>query len=76
MMQSIAIQAYFARMRGLFTRQGFDGSMKVCYGSDAEGPQRILDQDLADKKSGTRRAVEVQENRVCRIWYGLRPGFQ
>lgn len=48
-MQSIAIQAYFARMRDFFTRQGFDGSMKVVYGADAEGPQRLLDQDMADK---------------------------
>lgn len=61
MMQSIAIQAYFARMRGLFTRQGFDGSMKVCYGSEAEGPQRILDQDLADKKM-ERKSETNREN--------------
>lgn len=50
MMQSIAIKAYFAQMRNFFTRQGFDKSMKVAYGADAEGPQRLLDQDLADKK--------------------------
>lgn len=48
-MQSIAIQAYFARMRDFFTRQGFDGSMKIVYGAEAEGPQRLLDQDMADK---------------------------
>ena len=50
MMTSIAIQAYFNRMRHFFTRQGFDGSMKVVYGADAEGPQRLLDQDLANKE--------------------------
>ena len=61
MMQSIAIQAYFDRMRHFFTRQGFDGAMKVVYGADAEGPQRLLDQDLADKgmdrKSQTNRGT-------------------
>lgn len=49
MIQSIAIQAYFNRMRHFFTRQGFDASTKVVYGSDAEGPQKLLDQDMADK---------------------------
>lgn len=49
MMQSIAVKAYFTQMRKFFTRQGFDKSMKVAYGADAEGPQRLLDQDLADK---------------------------
>lgn len=49
MMQSIAIQAYFSQMRHFFTRQGFDGSMKVVYGADAEGPQRLLDTDMANK---------------------------
>jgi len=55
MMQSIAIQAYFAQMRHFFTRQGFDGSMKVVYGADAEGPQRLLDQDMADKDMDRKR---------------------
>lgn len=50
MIQSIAIKAYFAQMRNFFTRQGFDQSMKVAYGADAEGPQRLLDQDIANKK--------------------------
>lgn len=49
MIQSIAIQAYFDRMRSLFTRQGFDASMKIVYGGDAEGAQRLLDQDIVDK---------------------------
>lgn len=49
MIQSIAIQAYFNRMRHFFTRQGFDTSTKVVYGADAEGPQKLLDQDMADK---------------------------
>lgn len=49
MIQSIVIQAYFNRMRHFFTRQGFDEFMKVVYGADAEGPQRLLDQDMADK---------------------------
>ena len=31
MMQSIAVMAYFERMRHFFTRQGFDASMKVVY---------------------------------------------
>lgn len=59
MIQSIAIQAYFNKLRGLLTRQGFDPGLKIVYGADAEGPQRLLDQDLADKdmdrKSGTSR---------------------
>ena len=50
MIQSIAIQAYFNQMRDFFTRQGFDRSMKVVYGADAEGPQRLLDQDIANKE--------------------------
>lgn len=50
MIQSIAIKAYFAQMRHFLTRQGFDEHLKVAYGADAEGPQRLLDQDLADKK--------------------------
>lgn len=49
MIQSIAIQAYFDRMRNFLTRQGFDGSLKIVYGADAEGAQRLLDQDMADK---------------------------
>ena len=49
MMQSIAVMAYFERMRHFFTRQGFDASMKVVYGADAEGPQRLLDNDMANK---------------------------
>lgn len=57
MIQSIAIQSYFAQMRHFFTRQGFDGSMKVVYSGDAEGPQRLLEQDMAnkemDRKQGT-----------------------
>ena len=58
MMQSIAIQAYFAQMRHFFTRQGFDGSMKVVYGADAEGPQRLLDQDMADKDMDRKRQTD------------------
>lgn len=57
-MQSIAIQAYFAQMRRFFTRQGFDGSMKVVYGADAEGPQRLLDQDMADKDMDRKRQTD------------------
>lgn len=50
MVISIAIQAYFAQLRKLLTRQGFDASTKIVYGGDAEGPQKLLDQDMADKK--------------------------
>ena len=57
MLQSIAIQAYFSQMRHFFTRQGFDGSMKAVYSGDAEGPQKLLDNDMAnknmDRKQGT-----------------------
>lgn len=49
MIQSIAIQAYFDRMRHFLSRQGFDPTMKIAYGADAEGAQRLLDQDIADK---------------------------
>lgn len=49
MIQSIAIQAYFDRMRSFFTRQGFDPSLKIVYGADAEGAQQLLDQDMANK---------------------------
>lgn len=59
MIQSIAIQAYFAQMRHFFTRQGFDTSMKVVYGADAQGNLDLLDKDLANKdmphKQGTDR---------------------
>lgn len=58
MMQSIAIQAYFNQMRRFFTRQGFDTSMKVVYGADAEGPQRLLDQDMADKEMERKRQTD------------------
>lgn len=63
MMQSIAIQAYFDRMRHFFTRQGFDGSMKVVYGADAEGPQRLLDQDLADKDMDRKSQTDRETTR-------------
>lgn len=49
MIQSIAIQAYFDQMRAFFTRQGFDPTTKVVYSADAEGPQKLLEQDIASK---------------------------
>lgn len=59
MIQSIAIQSYFAQMRHFFTRQGFDTSMSVIYGADAQGNLELLDKDLANKdmprKQGTDR---------------------
>jgi len=47
--QSIAIQAYFAQMRHFFTRQGFDLGTRVIYGADAQGNIDLLDKDLANK---------------------------
>lgn len=58
MIQSIAIQAYFSRMREFFTRQGFDDSLKIVYGADAEGPQRLLDQDMADKNMSRKSSTD------------------
>lgn len=50
MIQSIAIQAYFAQMRRFFTRQGFDLGTRVIYGADAQGNIDLLDKDLANKE--------------------------
>lgn len=59
MIQTIAIQAYFAMMRNFFTRQGFDLGTRVIYGADAQGNLDLLDKDLAnrkmDRKSETNR---------------------
>lgn len=61
MIQSIAIQAYFDRMRGLLTRQGFDNSLKIVYGADAEGAQQLLEKDLADKDMD-RKSTSSRDN--------------
>lgn len=65
MIQSLAIQGYFAQMRHFFSRQGFDVSTKVIYGADAKGNLDLLDQDLANKdmdRKGTTTRESVRSN--------------
>lgn len=72
MIQSIAIQAYFNKLRGLLTRQGFDPSLKIVYGADAEGAQRFLDQDIADKempRKGVTSREDVRSNPYSYIFW-------
>lgn len=61
MIQSIAIQAYFAQMRHFFTRQGFDLGTRVVYGADAQGNLDLLDKDLATRKMA-RKSETDREN--------------
>lgn len=72
MMQSIAIRAYFDWMRKFFTRQGFDGTMKVVYSADAEGPQKLLNQDIVDKdtdrKQGSNRDTVRSDPYTYLFW--------
>lgn len=48
-------------MRHFFTRQGFDTSMKVVFGADAQGNLDLLSNDLADKNM-QRKAETNREN--------------
>ena len=61
MIQTIAIQAYFAMMRNFFTRQGFDLGTRVIYGADAQGNLDLLDKDLANRKMD-RKSETDREN--------------
>lgn len=60
MIQSIAIQAYFAQMRHFFTRQGFNLGTRVIYGGDAQGNLDLLDKDLANYNM-PRKATTTRE---------------
>lgn len=72
MIQTIAIQSYFAQMRHFFTRQGFDTSMKVVYGADAQGNLDLLDKDLAnkpmDRKQGSDRETVRKDPYTYLFW--------
>lgn len=69
MMVSIAVQAYFNWMRKFLTRQGFDRNMQVVYGADAEGPQRLLDQNMADKPVDRKKQPDRTDTRQSPYTY-------
>jgi len=69
MMVSIAVQAYFNWMRKFLTRQGFDRNMQVVYGADAEGPQRLLEQNMADKPVDRKKQPDRTDTRQAPYTY-------